>query len=205
MATKSTITLNGVQTEVWAFDSTAQEIDDAVDKIEALSKGLFFGTCSTSSATSAKVVTLLDATGFALETGVMVLVDFTSYNSSSSTTLNVSGTGAKSIRAYGSTSPTAYSWQSGEVCAFVYDGSYWMLLGKVYASTSCPGVVKLASSLGTSTTLVMTQSAVKSALNRSTNVSAADTNYTTYMARGEALFSAETDPTVNGSIAWQYE
>lgn len=42
-------------------------------------------------------------------------------------------------------------------------------------------------------------------LNRSTAVNAADTGYTTYMARGEALFSAETTPTINGTIAWQYE
>ena len=46
---------------------------------------------------------------------------------------------------------------------------------------------------------------VNARLNRTTNVNAADTNYTTYMARGEALFSAETTPTVNGAIAWQYE
>ena len=46
---------------------------------------------------------------------------------------------------------------------------------------------------------------VNARLNRTTNVNAADTNYTTYMARGEALFSAETTPTVNGCIAWQYE
>ena len=135
----------------------------------------------------------------------MVLVDFTNYNSASSPTLNVNGTGAKSIKNYGSTAPTVYSWQSGEVCAFVYDGAYWMLLGKGYASTSYPGVVKLATSMGTSTTLVMTQSAVQDALNRPTSVDAANTSYTTYMARGEALFSAETDPTVNGTIAWQYE
>ena len=41
-------------------------------------------------------------------------------------------------------------------------------------------------------------------LNRTTNVNAADTNYTAYMARGEALFSTETTPSVNGCIAWQY-
>lgn len=46
---------------------------------------------------------------------------------------------------------------------------------------------------------------INSRLNRTTNVNAADTNYTTYMVRGEALFSAETTPTVNGTIAWQYE
>lgn len=45
---------------------------------------------------------------------------------------------------------------------------------------------------------------INSRLNRTTNVNAADANYTTYMARGEALFSAETTPSVNGCIAWQY-
>lgn len=45
---------------------------------------------------------------------------------------------------------------------------------------------------------------INTRLNRTTNVNAADTNYTTYMARGEALFSSETTPSVNGCIAWQY-
>lgn len=45
---------------------------------------------------------------------------------------------------------------------------------------------------------------INTRLNRTTNVNAADTNYTSYMARGEALFAAETTPTKNGQIAWQY-
>ena len=45
---------------------------------------------------------------------------------------------------------------------------------------------------------------INSRLNRTTNVNASDSNYTTYMARGEALFSTETTPTVNGCIAWVY-
>lgn len=45
---------------------------------------------------------------------------------------------------------------------------------------------------------------INTRLNRTTNVNAADTNYTSYMARGEALFAAETTPTENGQIAWQY-
>jgi hypothetical protein len=46
---------------------------------------------------------------------------------------------------------------------------------------------------------------IYSAIGRNSYVNAGDTNYTTYMARGEALFSSETTPTVNGCIAWQYE
>lgn len=45
---------------------------------------------------------------------------------------------------------------------------------------------------------------INARLNRTTNVNAADTNYGTYMARGEALFSSETTPSVNGCIAWVY-
>lgn len=57
--------------------------------------------------------------------------------------------------------------------------------------------------LGLNETEINTEFAAR--LNRTTAVGAADTNYTTYMARGEALFSVETTPTVNGTIAWQYE
>ena len=46
---------------------------------------------------------------------------------------------------------------------------------------------------------------LKQYLNRNTQVKMGDTNYTTYMVRGEALFNSETTPTVNGTIAWQYE
>ena len=43
-----------------------------------------------------------------------------------------------------------------------------------------------------------------SLINRSTAVNAADTNYSTYIARGEALFSTATTPSANGAIAWTY-
>ena len=63
------------------------------------------------------------------------------------------------------------------------------------------GAVTLdASDVGAATT-----SNINTALNRTNAVNVANSNYTTYMARGEALFSSETTPTVNGTIAWQYE
>lgn len=49
-----------------------------------------------------------------------------------------------------------------------------------------------------------TTSSVTGKLNRTDNVNAANTSYTTYMARGEALFSSDTNPTANGTIAWTY-
>lgn len=49
------------------------------------------------------------------------------------------------------------------------------------------------------------ETAINTKLGRTTAVTEDDTNYTSYMSRGEALFSAETTPSVNGTIAWQYE
>ena len=59
-------------------------------------------------------------------------------------------------------------------------------------------------SAATAGTDYTTPANVRTILNRTNNVNVANTSYTTYMARGEALFSAETTPTVNGCIAWQY-
>ena len=41
-------------------------------------------------------------------------------------------------------------------------------------------------------------------MNRTSRVNASDTNYTSYIARGESLNAEETTPTVNGAIAWTY-
>lgn len=47
--------------------------------------------------------------------------------------------------------------------------------------------------------------ALQSDLGRTTAVNAADTNYTTLMARGTSLHSSATTPAVNGAICWQYK
>ena len=50
-----------------------------------------------------------------------------------------------------------------------------------------------------------TSSDINTALNRTNAVNVSNSDYTTYMARGEALFSYENTPSANGTIAWQYE
>ena len=57
----------------------------------------------------------------------------------------------------------------------------------------------------TANTNLITANTLRYALNRTTSVAAADTGYTTYMARGMSLNSSEATPSVNGAIAWQYE
>lgn len=87
-----------------------------------------YGTCSTASGTAAKVVTC--ANFDKLITGVTIHVKFDAANGVASPTLNVNGTGAKSIMRYGTTAPStsaATSWQAGSVKSFTYDGTYWQL------------------------------------------------------------------------------
>ena len=61
-----------------------------------------------------------------------------------------------------------------------------------------------AQSLNPNTNLI-TANTLRYMINRTGSVAAANTSYTTLMARGSSLHSAETSPSVNGAIAWQYE
>lgn len=45
---------------------------------------------------------------------------------------------------------------------------------------------------------------INTRMNRTTNVNASDSNYTTYMARGIALSDTEQTPSVNGAICLVY-
>ena len=128
------------------------------------SAGIAYATCSTASATVAKVAV---CTGFKLTTGATVLVKFSNTNSAASPTLNVNSTGAKPIVAYGTTAIQAYAWKAGQTVMVVYDGTSWVALVQSWATTTYYGITKLSSSTSsTSTTLAATASAVKAAYDR---------------------------------------
>lgn len=128
------------------------------------SAGIAYATCSTASATAAKVAA---CTGFKLTTGAAVLVKFSNTNSAASPTLNVNSTGAKPIVAYGTTAIQAYAWKAGQAVMVVYDGTSWVALVQSWATTTYYGITKLSSSTSsTSTTLAATASAVKAAYDR---------------------------------------
>lgn len=116
---------------------------------------MYYGTCATAAATVAKVVTCSD---FVLETGASIVVKFTYYNTGASPTLNVNSTGAKSIKAYGTTAPSTYMWRSGEAVLFVYDGSYWQMVGMGTATTTYYGLTKLSSSVASTSTAIAANS-----------------------------------------------
>lgn len=86
-----------------------------------------YGTCSTSSATTDKVVAV---TGFVLITGAIVKVKFLATNTAVNPTLNVSNTGAKPIYYRGSAIATSYLKTNG-IYEFVYNGNQWDLAGDI--------------------------------------------------------------------------
>ena len=146
---------------------TPDEIDYPFDKP-------YFGTCSTAAATQIKVVS---CAGFELKTGSRIAVQFTYSNTASQPKLNVNGTGDKFICGIDGTSVITGIWREKETIDFVYDGSWWIALGCLYATTSQYGLTKLSSSTAsTSTTLAATASAVKRAYDRSSWTSISLTN-----------------------------
>lgn len=66
-----------------------------------------------------------------LVVGARVVVEFTFANAMANITLNVNSTGAKTIRYNGSTLPSTQYWEAGDVIEFVYDGTYWNIVGTV--------------------------------------------------------------------------
>lgn len=176
-----------------------------------------YATCATAAGTTAKVATC--SGNFTLKTGSVIYVKFSNSNSASSPTLNVNGTGAKSIKQYGTTALPTYMWQEGSVVLFEYDGTNWIMVGGTTATTTYYGLTKLSNSTSsTSTTMAATPSAVKSAYDKAnaampksggtfTGNIIAGSSYQavgTSLLRNSKIVSVDTDPTVNGEICWTY-
>lgn len=106
-------------------------------EIPASSSSPFFGTCSTSASTSAKTVTITDFTSDNLVNGTKITVYFTYNNTSSSPTLNVSGTGAKNMVTQTGTelTGTVGDWAAGSVVSFVYYNNEWVLQSPTLIAT----------------------------------------------------------------------
>ncbi len=91
-----------------------------------------YGSCATEAATAAKVVA---CTGFVLAAGSRITVRFTVTNTAASPTLNVNSTGAKAIR-YRNAAISAGYLAANRTYDFVYDGTYYQLVGDVDSNTT---------------------------------------------------------------------
>ena len=124
---------------------------------------VWYATSSTSGSTSSKVATTTDYVynrGFSLEAGNIVFVKF--YNQSTSADnlyLNVDNTGSKQVYVTGNYADGSYLWNANDVVGFIYDGTYWRMLGGGKATTSSYGKVKLATNYTDSSSTTVPTSA----------------------------------------------
>ena len=117
--------------------TTSTGLMSASDKTKLSRLNVYFGTCNTTSDIAEKEVVLTNGDGFELVPGTIVGVKFTYGNNASNSTLNVNGTGAKSIWVANSelvTPDRIYSGEAGFVLYYMYDGSHWAYLGLNYFS-----------------------------------------------------------------------
>lgn len=150
------VTLHGNADSATVLD-TSRKIDGI--SFDGSADITHYGTCTTGASTKAKVVTCV---GFTLVTGARIYVKFTNaqtYNGQ--VTLNVNSTGAKNVCQKGTVASVRYEWQAGEVIAFIYDGTNWLIENGAPATTTYYGRTKLSTSLAsTATTLAATPSTV---------------------------------------------
>ena len=133
--------------------SSQKAVKNYVDnKVSSVSN--YYGTCDTAAATQVKAVT---CAGFVLATGATIRVRFTNYqNYNGSFKLNVNSTGDIEVKRYGTTNSARYDFRAGQVVAFTYDGTYWLIEDTGLADTTYFGKTKLSeSATSTSTNLAL--------------------------------------------------
>lgn len=152
-----------------------------------------YATCATAAGTAAKTVTI---SGFALTTGIHVFVKFTVTNTAAvaSLTLDVSGTGAKSLKYRGGNLPAVGTLASGRVYEFVYDGTNWELVGDLDTNTQTVTGVK-----GNSETTYRTGQVNITPAN--IGVSATSTSVTVGTTTASIPQATSTSPKMDGTAA----
>lgn len=101
-----------------------------------------YGECTTAAGTAAKEVTV--SPDFKLQVGTIVGVKFSATNTANNPTLNVNGTGAKSIvynTAVVTTSNLSYVAYANRTIYFMYDGTYWRFLSWTYAANTTYSII----------------------------------------------------------------
>ncbi len=114
-----------------------------------------YGTCDTASATAEKIVSIPTDSTWILKKNAIIFVKFSNSNSATSCTLNVNGTGAKSIW-YNN---AVYTGNSVMVCGYanrthmyIYDGTYWVWVSSGSDSNTIYSNASLGQGYGTCTT-----------------------------------------------------
>lgn len=129
----TTIELTDNNTTYGVATQSANGLMSSTDKSKLDYTNIAFCTCDTAAATSTKVVTLSDNTNWTLKVGAIIVVKFTNTNTASSVTLNVNGTGAKSIWYNQSVYTSNWNLITGYAnrpLMYMYDGTYWVWISQ---------------------------------------------------------------------------
>lgn len=112
---------------------------------------IHYATCSTAASTTSKTV---DCTGFNLITGAWILVRFTITNTGAvgNLTLNVNNTGAKNIKYRNANLSSAGVLAANRTYMFVYDGTYYQLIGDLDINEKLDSPVDIELGTGVSST-----------------------------------------------------
>jgi hypothetical protein len=125
-------------------------IGSAVGNIPVGAGNHYSGKCSTAAATVAKT---LDIEGFVLRPSVRVSIMFTPANSAANPTININDTGAFAIR-WNNAAVTGATITANRYIDFIFDGTYWQMVGIVNANTTTYSAMSVAEgSAATATTL----------------------------------------------------
>ena len=111
---------------LWGAGSSIQFTYNGTAWLPVGHPSVYYGNSTVSAATAAKTSTINQAV---ICKGTTVFVDMTNKNTANSPTLNISGTGGKSIYAKGSTlsSASVYNWTDGCTVPFTFDGANWKM------------------------------------------------------------------------------
>lgn len=198
--------------------ATSGDYDDLTDKPTIPSKvsdlnndsgfitspNVVYCTCATEQSTVAKVATIVSGSLTTLTTGTQAIVKFTNANAATNPTLQVGSTTAKSIKRYGTSAPStssAGSWNGGSCIYFVYDGSYWQMIGFLNSTYSAISKTNIESSSSTSTGLITGQRAAQ-AVAKHESVSDVTVGGTSVMSGKTAVIPAiptDTGDLTNGA------
>ena len=103
-----------------------------IDNNTYLIEPILYGISNTAAATQTKAVAI---SNFELITGAIITVKFTQTNTHTTPQLNVNNTGEKLIKYRNENLPSASILTANRVYQFVYDGTYWQIVGDLDTDT----------------------------------------------------------------------
>lgn len=199
--------VSGLSTAL-AGKETAGAAAAVQENLDALSSGItWMGICSTAAGTAAKDVVCEGFGADDLKTGATICVRFASANTvSNAITLNVNGTGAKTISAAQAvTSDTNYVlWASGSTIRFYYNGTYWRIADTppTYYGTCSTAAGTAAKTSSVSGAVIFAGTVVNLNMTNANTNTSATLNVSSTGAKAIYYGTSTTRPTTSNGYGW---